>query len=132
MAIKQVLVVGSGIMGAGIAQVCAQQGFDAVLTDISQELSDGAKTKVEQGLAGRVAKGKITEDDKNSVLSRISTAGDLSPAKDADIVIECIVEDIEIKKKVFSELDGLARPETILVTNTTSLSISAMAGAGIL
>jgi len=129
MAIKEILVVGSGLMGAGIAQLSAQQGINAVLTDINQDLSDGAKTRIEKGLAGRVAKGKITEDDKNSVLSRISTAGDLSPAKNADIVIECIVEDIEIKKKVFSELDGLAKPDTILATNTTSLSISAMADA---
>jgi 3-hydroxybutyryl-CoA dehydrogenase len=129
MAIKQVLIVGSGMMGAGIAQICAQQGLDAVMTDISLELSDKGKTRIEQGLAGRVAKGKVTEDDKNAVLSRISTAGDLSPAKDADIVIECAIEDIEIKKKIFADLDKIAAPDTILATNTTSLSISAMAGA---
>ena len=129
MAIKKVLVVGSGMMGAGIAQVCAQQGVDAVLTDVTKELSDKGKARVEAGLAGRVAKGKITQEDMNAVLSRISTAGDLSPAKDSDIVIECVIEDIEIKKKVFAELDRIANADTILATNTTSLSISAMAEA---
>jgi 3-hydroxybutyryl-CoA dehydrogenase len=116
-------------MGGGIAQLCAQQGLDAVVTDINQELSDKAKARIEKGLSKRVAKGKISEDDKNKVLSKISTAGDLSPAKDADIVIESAIEDLEIKKKIFAELDSLARPEVILCTNTTSLSISAMAEA---
>lgn len=129
MAIKKVMVIGAGTMGGGIAQLCAQKGFDAVITDITQELSDNAKARIEKGLSGRVAKGKITEDDKNAVLSKISTAGDLSPAKDADIIIESVIEDIEIKKKVFAEIDSLAAPDVLLVTNTTSLSISEMAEA---
>jgi 3-hydroxybutyryl-CoA dehydrogenase len=129
MAISKVLVVGAGTMGGGIAQLCAQQGLETTVTDISQELSDKAKARIEKGLAGRVAKGKITEDDKNKVLSKLKTAGDLSPAKDADIIIESAIEDLEIKKKIFAELDSLVRPEVILCTNTTSLSISAMAEA---
>ncbi len=129
MAIKKVMVIGAGTMGGGIAQLCAQQGFDAIITDINQELSDNAKTRIEKGLSKRVEKGKITDDDKNSIISKISTAGDLSPAKDADIIIESAIENIEIKKKIFSEIDGLARPDVILVTNTTSLSISEMAEA---
>ncbi len=129
MNIKKVLVIGAGTMGGGITQLCAQQGFDTVITDISQELSDNARSRIEQGLDQRVGLGKITEEDKNAVLSRIFTAGGLSSAGDADIVIESIIEDLEIKKKVFSELDEIARPEVILATNTTSLSISAMADA---
>ena len=129
MAIKKVLVIGAGIMGGGIAQLCAQRGLDAVLTDISQELVDKAKARIESGLAKRVAAEKITEEDKHTVLSHIFTASDLSPAAEADIIIECVIEDLEIKKKIFSELDKLARPEVLLVTNTTSLSISAMAAA---
>jgi 3-hydroxybutyryl-CoA dehydrogenase len=129
MAISKVLVVGAGTMGGGIAQLCAQQGLDATVTDINQELSDKAKARIDKGLSKRVAKGKISEDDKNKVLSKISTAGDLSPAKDADIIIESAIEDLEIKKKIFAELDNLAGPEVILCTNTTSLSISAMAEA---
>jgi 3-hydroxybutyryl-CoA dehydrogenase len=129
MTIQKVLVIGAGIMGGGIAQLCAQRGLDAVLTDISQDLVDQAKARIESGLAKRVASDKITEEEKNAVLSHIFTATDLSPAAEADIVIECVIEDLEIKKKIFSELDKLARPEVILVTNTTSLSISAMAAA---
>ena len=129
MTIKKVLVIGAGTMGGGIAQLCAQQGLQAVISDISQELSDNAKARIAAGLGKRVEKGKITEEDKEDVLSRIATAGDLSPAVDADIVIESVIENLAIKQKVFAELDRLARPEVILVTNTTSLSISAMAEA---
>ena len=129
MTIKKVLIIGSGTMGGGIAQLCAQRGLDAVLTDISQDLVDQAKARIESGLAKRVANDKITAEEKEAVLSHIFTASDLSPAAEADIVIECVIEDLEIKKKIFAELDKLARPEVILVTNTTSLSISAMAAA---
>ena len=129
MAVSKVMVIGAGTMGAGIAQLCAQQGMDAVLTDISLELSEGALAKITKGLDGRIAKGKITEADKQAVLSRMTAAGDLSPAADADIVIESVVENLDIKKKVFAELDERAKAETILATNTTSLSISAMANA---
>jgi 3-hydroxybutyryl-CoA dehydrogenase len=129
MSIKKVLVIGAGTMGAGIAQLCAQQGLEAVLTDISLDLSEGALKKIAAGLDKRIAKGKISEADKTDVLSRMTAAGDLSPAKDADMVIESVIEDLEIKKKVFAELDSLAGPEVVLATNTTSLSISAMANA---
>lgn len=129
MKIKKVLVVGAGGMGAGIGQLCAQQGFEAVITDINQELSNKAKSNIEKGLSRRVAKGKIAEEDKNAILSRISTAGDLSPANDADFVIESASEDLEIKRNIFKELDTRVRPEVVLATNTTSLSISAMAEA---
>jgi len=118
MAIQKVLVIGAGIMGGGIAQLCAQNGLDAVLTDISQDLVDQAKARIESGLAKRVASDKITEEEKEAVLSHIFTATDLSPAAEADIVIECVVEDLEIKKKIFSELDKIAPPEVILATNT--------------
>jgi 3-hydroxybutyryl-CoA dehydrogenase len=129
MTIKKVLVIGAGTMGGGIAQLCAQQGVDVVISDISQDLADKAKSRIESSLAKRLEKGKITAEEKEAVLCHIVTAGDLSAAKAADIVIECVIEDLEIKKKVFSELDKLARPEVILATNTTSLSISAMAAA---
>lgn len=127
--IKKVLVVGAGTMGGGIGQLCAQQGFDTVITDMSKDLSDKAKSRIQKGLSRRVVAGKITEEEKNAVISRILTAGDLSPAKEADIVIESVFEDLEIKKKVLAELDKFTRPDVILATNTTSLSISAMADA---
>ena len=127
MEIKKVLIVGAGTMGGGIAQLCAQKGVDAVITDINQELADKGRARIEKGLTRRVDKGKITEADKQDVLSRISTAGDLSPAVEADIIIESAIEDLKVKEKIFAQLDTIARPEVILATNTTSLSISAMA-----
>ena len=129
MSIQKVVVVGAGTMGAGIAQLCAQQGLQATITDISQELSDQARARIEAGLSGRVAKGKITDAEKTDILSRIAAAGDLTPAAEADIVIESVVEDLSVKKKVFARLDELAPANTVLATNTTSLSISAMAAA---
>jgi 3-hydroxybutyryl-CoA dehydrogenase len=108
------MVVGSGTMGGGIGQLCAQQGFDTVITDISEELADNARSLIKKRLERRVEQGKTTEEEKN---------------KDADIVIESVIEDLEIKKKLFSELDVLVRPDVILATNTTSLSISALADA---
>jgi 3-hydroxybutyryl-CoA dehydrogenase len=129
MEIKKVVVVGAGTMGGGIAQLCAQQGIDVTLADVTKDLADKAVSRVAGGLAKRVEKGKITEEEKDKILSHIATAGDLTPVGQAEIVIESIVEDLEIKKKVFAELDKLARPDTILATNTTSLSISAMADA---
>ncbi len=129
MTIQNVLVIGAGTMGAGIAQLVAQQGMNATITDISKDLSDKARAKIEKGLSDRVEKGKITKEEKDAVLSRIRCAGDLKVAKEADIVIESIVENLDIKKKVFAELDGIARPEVLFLTNTTSLSITAMAEA---
>lgn len=126
---KKVLVIGAGTMGAGIAQLCAQQGFDTVLTDISIDLSNAALARITKGLVGRVEKGKMTEDEKNAVLSKIKPAGDYEAAKDADLIIESVVEDMKIKKLVFGALDKLVKPTAILATNTTSLSISEMASA---
>lgn len=126
---KKILVVGAGNMGAGIAQLCAQQGFEAVIADINIDLSNSAKARIDKGLQKRVEQGKIAEADKNSILSRITASGDLLPAAGADLVIESVIENIDIKRKVFAELDGICPPETILATNTTSLSISAMAEA---
>lgn len=126
---KKVLVIGAGTMGAGIAQLAAQQGMDAVLTDINIDLSNAAVARIKKGLAKRVEKGKITEDAMNDVMSRITAAGDYAAAADADAIIECVVEDMKIKKIVFGEIDKLAKPDCILATNTTSLSISEMATA---
>lgn len=129
MTAKNVLVIGAGTMGGGIAQLCAQQGFNAIISDIDLSLSDKAKDRIEKGLDKRIAKGKVTEDEKNDILSRITTAGDLSPAESADVIIESVVENMDIKKKVFAEIDSLAPADAIFATNTTSLSISDMAAA---
>jgi 3-hydroxybutyryl-CoA dehydrogenase len=127
MEIKKIVVVGGGTMGGGIAQLCAQQGFQTTICETSMKLAEKALQKIDKGLADRVIKGKLNEDEKNTILSRISIAGDLQPAKQADFVIESVVEDLNVKKQVFQQLDELAPKGVILVTNTTSLSISQMA-----
>ncbi|MBN2497088.1 MAG: 3-hydroxyacyl-CoA dehydrogenase family protein [Deltaproteobacteria bacterium] len=129
MKIERVVVVGSGTMGAGIGQLCAQQGLQATITDVSQELADKAVEGIARSLAGRVEKGKITPEQRQAVLDRLHAAGDLGPVAEADFVVESVVEDLEVKKKVFADLDARARPGVILATNTTSLSISALAAA---
>jgi 3-hydroxybutyryl-CoA dehydrogenase len=127
MTIDKVLVIGAGTMGSGIAQLCAQQGFHAILADMTQELADKGKARLAKGMAGRVEKGKMTQAEMDEVLGRIATAGDLACAKDADLVIESVVEKLDVKQKVLAELDRHVRPGTIIATNTTSLSISAIA-----
>jgi len=127
MTIKKVLVIGAGTMGGGIAQLCAQQGFDVILVDVNKELADKGKAKLAMGMAGRVEKGKMTYEEMDKVLGKITTAADLSAAKDADLVIESVVENLDIKKKIFTGLDKHVKSGTILATNTTSLSISAIA-----
>jgi len=129
MAIKKVLVIGAGTMGAGIAQLCAQQGFDTVLTDINMELSSKGLAGIEKGLNKRIEKGKITEADKQAVLTKIKASAGYEEGADADVIIESVVEDMKIKKIVFSEIDKVAKADAFFTTNTTSLSISEMASA---
>ena len=116
-------------MGAGIGQLCAQQGYEVTVVDISNELIDRAKNKITTGLKGRIEKGKITQEDMDSVLSRMNWSTDLELARECDFVVEAIYEDIEVKKDVFSKLDSICSPETILATNTTALSVSEIASA---
>jgi len=125
----KVLVIGAGTMGGGIAQLCAQQGMDVVLSDVSLAFADKGRGRIEKGLTGRVEKGKLAEDEKVAILSRITTAGDLAFAAQADVIIESVIENLDVKKKVFGELDRLAPAGALFLTNTTSLSISAMAEA---
>ena len=129
MSVKKILVVGAGNMGAGIAQLCSQQGFEVVLSDIALDYCTKAKERMDKGLRKRVDQGKMSDADRTAILSRISLAGDLSPAKECDFVIESVLEQIEIKRKVFSQLDELARADVIFATNTTSLAISDIAEA---
>jgi len=129
MDVKKPFVVGAGIMGAGIAQLCAQQGYDVTVSDISDEIIDKSKSKVSKGLQRRMEKGKISQDDMDSVLSRINWATGLEPAAESDIVIEAVLEDIDLKKDIFGELDNLCSSDTIMATNTTALSVSEIASA---
>ncbi|MDH5466473.1 MAG: 3-hydroxyacyl-CoA dehydrogenase NAD-binding domain-containing protein [Candidatus Aminicenantes bacterium] len=124
---KKPFVVGAGIMGAGVGQLCAQQGYDVTVVDISDQLVEKAKGKVTAGLSRRVESGKITQDEMDAVLSRLNWSTDLELAGDSDFVVEAIIENIESKKEVFQKLDSICPPETILATNTTALSVSDIA-----
>lgn len=129
MDIKKPFVVGAGIMGAGIGQLCAQRGYDVTVTDISDEIIGKARAKVTTGLKRRVEKGKIAQEDMDSVLSRINWSTDLEQAGESDFVIEAVLENLELKKEIFQKLDSICSGETILASNTTALSVSEIAGA---
>lgn len=129
MDVKKPFIVGAGIMGSGVGQLCAQQGLEATVVDISDEIVNRARERVKAGLGRRVEKGKITQEEMDSVLSRINWATDLSLARDSDFVVEAIYEDLDAKKEIFKNLDSVCSPETILATNTTALSVSEIASA---
>ena len=130
MEIKKVCVLGAGIMGAGIAQVAAQAGFTVALRDIEDRFVEGGLATIDKLLARGVAKGKIEQADADAVKSRITGTTDLKAAAgDADLIIEAIVEIMDVKKSVFQELDDICPPGTIFASNTSGLSITAMASA---
>jgi len=127
--IKKIMVVGAGQMGSGIAQVCAQTDFDVLLYDIDEKFTKRAVERITAFLSKGVTKGKITEEDKNKALSKIKTTLSLFDGSDADFIIEAAPENLELKKKIFSELDEICPKETILSTNTSSLSITEISSA---
>ena len=129
MDVKKPFVVGAGIMGAGVGQLCAQQGLEVTVVDISDELIQKAEGKVKAGLARRVEKGKIAQEDMDSVLSRMNWSTDLEIARECDFVLEAIYENLAAKQEVFRKLDSTCAPETIFATNTTALSVSEIASA---
>ncbi len=127
MAIKKPFVIAGGIMGAGIGQLCAQKGFDVFVTDVSDDVINKARAKIANGLQKRIGKGKITQEDMNSVVSRMSWSTDMDLARESDFVIEAVSENIDLKKEIFKTLDAICSPETIFATNTTALSVSEIA-----
>lgn len=127
MGIQKVMVIGAGQMGSGIAQVCAQAGYDVKLNDITQEFFERGIGVITKNLSRDVEKGRKTEDDKAAVLGRISMSLDLQDASDVDIIIEAAVENMDIKQSIFKQLDGIAPAHAILATNTSSLPITEIA-----
>jgi 3-hydroxybutyryl-CoA dehydrogenase len=128
MAIKKICVLGAGLMGNGIVQVCAQAGYQVAMRDIEQRFVDGGMNIIKKNLAREVEKGKRTQADMDALLGRIKPAVDLKEAAtDADVIVEVIIELLEVKKKVFQELETIVKPECLFFSNTSGVSITAMA-----
>ena len=127
--IETIGVVGAGTMGHGIAQVAAQSGYEVVLVDAVPEALERGKAQVAKGYERLVGKGKLSAEDRDQALSRLSTGGDLSALERADLVVEAVVERLEVKQKVLAELDRVCQPGAILASNTSSISITRLAAA---
>ncbi|WP_066367463.1 3-hydroxybutyryl-CoA dehydrogenase [Neobacillus fumarioli] len=127
MNVSKVMVVGAGQMGSGIAQVCAQAGYQVLLNDLKQELIERGLGVINKNLSRNVEKGRMTAEEKQDVLGLLIPSTDLSDAKDVDLVIEAAVENMEIKSKIFAQLDEFAPAHTILASNTSSLPITEIA-----
>ena len=125
MAINKIMVLGAGTMGMGIAQVFAEAGKTVLVRDIADAFIQRGEGVLKKNLEKKVAKGKITEEQKNDMLSRVSFTLELADAKDCDLVVEAAIEVLDIKKGIFKELDEICKPETILASNTSSISIAA-------
>jgi 3-hydroxybutyryl-CoA dehydrogenase len=125
--VKTIMVIGAGQMGAGIAQVCAASRYVVMLHDANREALEKGIQGIEKRLTQNVEKGRISENDKNATLARLTKATNLSAAKDADLVIEAIVENMAVKTTIFKELDEITPDHTILASNTSSLPITEIA-----
>lgn len=129
MAINTIAVIGSGTMGNGIAHVAAQTGLDVILIDVQQAAIDKALATIEKNMDRQVKKGSMTDDEKKTSLARITTSTTVGAAFKSDLVIEAASERIEVKNAIFAELDAGCAPGTILASNTSSISITELAGA---
>lgn len=127
--IKKVGICGSGIMGSGLAEVAAKAGYDVVVRSRSKATADAMITSIEKGLEKQVQREKITADDKAAILGRLSSTEKIADLADCDLVIESVVEDLDVKKALFAELDKAVKPGAILATNTSTLPVVEMAMA---
>ncbi|NQT31903.1 MAG: 3-hydroxybutyryl-CoA dehydrogenase [Deltaproteobacteria bacterium] len=126
---KKVGVVGCGSMGGGIAQLCAQSGYQVVVSEINDEFLKKGMGAIDKTLARSVEKGKLSQADKDAIMGRLKGTTSTKDFADCDLVIEAAIENLELKKKIFAELDGICPPNAILATNTSCLSIIKMAVA---
>ncbi|SCC65140.1 3-hydroxybutyryl-CoA dehydrogenase [Bacillus mycoides] len=127
MGVQKIVVIGAGQMGSGIAQVCAMAGYDVKVQDLKQEQLDRGLAVVSKNLARQVEKGRMKEEEKEATLNRLTWTLDLNSVKEADLIIEAAVEKMDIKKKIFANLDEIAPEHAILATNTSSLPITEIA-----
>lgn len=126
---EKICILGAGTMGAGIAQAFAAKGYEVIIRDIKDEFVQKGISGIQKNLEKLAAKGKITNEEVESILARISGTTDLNLLDDVDLVIEAAVENMEIKRQIFGDLDKICKPEAILATNTSSLSITEIATA---
>ena len=129
MEIKKVGIVGCGLMGSGIAQVCAQSGCQVVVSEINDELLNKGLSSISSFLTKGVERGKLSQQEKESTLARIKGTTNIKDFGDCDLIIEAVIEDMDLKKKVFAELDKICPKHTILASNTSCLSVIDMAAA---
>lgn len=127
MSIARVGIVGSGIMGSGIAEAAAVHGFEVVLRSRSQSTADATLAAIEKSLNRQIEKGKRTEEERDQALARVTGTSDLTALKDVDLVIESVVEDLAVKKELFNELDRITDDHVILATNTSTLPVIELA-----
>ena len=124
---KQLAVIGAGLMGSGIAQVAAQAGYDVTLRDVTDAALDRARRGIESSYTKFVDKGRLSAEDRDTALARITTTTELDAAAGADIVVEAVFEDLDIKRELFTTLDTLCKPDTLLATNTSAIPITQIA-----
>jgi len=123
MEIKKVGVIGCGLMGSGIIQVCAQSGYEVAASEINEELLNKGLTAINAVLTGRVDRGKLSQPEKDATLGRIKGTTDMKDLHDCDLIIEAVSESMDLKRKIFGEMDKICPKHTILATNTSCLSI---------
>ena len=126
---KKIVVIGGGTMGLDIAQVFARKGFDVVVRDINDDIIKASEARLNKSLDKLVTKGKLDEAGKKAITDKMTFTTDLNAAADADLVVEAAIENLDIKKSIFADLDKICKPETILASNTSSISITAIAAA---
>ena len=126
---KKIAVMGGGTMGLDIAQVFARSGFDVIVRDIRDDIIQASQARLNKGLDKLVAKGKLDEAGKKAITDKITFTTELAEVADVDLVVEAALENLEVKRDIFSQLDALCKPETIFASNTSSISITAIASA---
>ena len=127
MSLEKVFIVGSGLMGGGIAQVCAQSGFQVVLNDVQPEALIKAKETIAWSVAKLVEKGTV-KGSTEEIMSRITTSTEIEAAGSSDLIIEAVFENLELKRNIFRMIDKVARPDALMASNTSAISISDLAG----
>jgi len=129
MEIKKLGIIGFGQMGSGIGQVFAQSGYEVIAVDSSEQMIGKGLKGIDKRLVGRVEKGKLSPSEKETIMARIKTSAKLEDLKDCDLIEEAVPEDLDLKKKVFAQLDKICKKETIFGSNTSGLSVTDMAAA---